>query len=39
MFLLLIVAVLAIASTVAVVADVKTDGYSYYANQQTLRFS
>jgi hypothetical protein len=38
-FFILFVAMLAIASTVAVVADVRTDGYSYHAQQQTLRFS
>jgi hypothetical protein len=38
-FFLLIVALLAIAATAAVVTDVKTDGYSYHADQQTLRFS
>ena len=38
-FLLLIVGILAIASTVAVVADIKNDGYRHHAHQRTLRFS
>jgi hypothetical protein len=38
-FFLLFVAVLAIASTAAVMADVKTDGYSHHAHLQTVRFS
>ena len=38
-FFLLIVAVLAIASTAAVLVDVKTDGYTHHAHQQTLRFA
>jgi hypothetical protein len=38
-FLLLIVGVLAVASAAAVIVDVKTDGYQYRADQETLRFS
>jgi hypothetical protein len=38
-FFLLFIAVLAVASAVAVFTDIKTDGYSYHAQQQTLRFS
>ena len=39
MFLILIIGILAVASAVAVVVDVKTDGYAHHAHQQTLRFS
>jgi len=38
-FLLLIVGVLAVASTAAVIVDVKTDGYQFHADRKTLRFS
>jgi hypothetical protein len=38
-FFLLFVAILTVASAVAVMTDVKTDGYSHHAQQQTLRFS
>ncbi len=38
-FLLLIVGVLAVASAAAVIVDVKTDGYQYRADQESLRFS
>ena len=38
-FLIAFIGILAIASTAAVVADVKTDGYHYHAHQHTMRMA
>lgn len=38
-FFLIFVGIVAIASAIAVYADVATDGYRYHAAQKALRFS
>jgi uncharacterized membrane protein len=38
-FFLLVIGVVAVVSTVAVVTDVKTDGFAYHARQQTMRLA